>query len=231
MRYDCLYTYAPSQVLNIQAAGERARSLISYCRYLNGTINKTSVSTCQTGSPITFAELRRNNVTTFDLYMWQAPIDLIDQYGADYKHGLFCNCSSAEQFGLYCEYEFPLANDQSQPHRSFEQIIMNQFNSKSLMLTPNELFDNLTCYIGLSQCNALICLDWRQVCNGIIDCAEGEDEKECAQMELHTCAGGSNEYRCQSGHCIPRAFAFDKVYDCLDRSDERLDSIDDFTRK
>ncbi|CAF4106410.1 unnamed protein product, partial [Rotaria sp. Silwood1] len=82
--------------------------------------------------------------------------------------------------------------------------------------------------MGLPQCDTVLCLDWRQVCNGIVECAGGEDEKDCAQMELHTCSGGANEYRCQSGQCIPRSFAFDRVFDCLDRSDEQTAAIADF---
>jgi hypothetical protein len=41
-----------------------------------------------------------------------------------------------------------------------------------------------TCYIGIQCQTNLFCLDWRQICNGIVDCDYGEDEPDELQMNV-----------------------------------------------
>ncbi|CAF1647757.1 unnamed protein product, partial [Adineta ricciae] len=60
-----------------------------------------------------------------------------------------------------------------------------------------------------------------QICNGLIDCDNGEDEQWCDQLEITKC--NKNEYRCHyGGQCIPLEFNRDSHLniDCLDGSDE-----------
>ncbi|CAF4934193.1 unnamed protein product, partial [Rotaria sp. Silwood2] len=49
---------------------------------------------------------------------------------------------------------------------------------------------NFTCYIHL-QCNrgpSPTCLHWTGICNGQIDCLDGEfDEEHCWQLEIKQC--------------------------------------------
>lgn len=76
----------------------------------------------------------------------------------------------------------------------------------------------VTCYEGL-RCHSTLCLDWREICNGIFNCENGEDEPiECLLLETNECE--EDEYRCRFGMCIPRTFLRDFSYDCMDRSDE-----------
>ncbi|CAF1552926.1 unnamed protein product, partial [Rotaria sordida] len=83
-----------------------------------------------------------------------------------------------------------------------------------------------TCYRFLSNCNRgpwALCLDWRQICNGKVDCMSGEDEQWCETLEMTTCA--DDEYRCHyGGQCIPMTFVRDSTYnvDCLDGSEEKV---------
>jgi hypothetical protein len=64
------------------------------------------------------------------------------------------------------------------------------------------------------------CLDWREICDGKIDCWDGEDERNCWLLELNMCRPG--EYRFRNGQCIPEGFLLDNRLnpDCLDGSDE-----------
>jgi hypothetical protein len=84
------------------------------------------------------------------------------------------------------------------------------------------LYNNLTCYIHL-KCNrgpSPICLDWREICDGQIDCYDdGIDEKNCFQLEMNQCE--ENEFQCHNGMCIPKSFFADSLFsfDCLDGSD------------
>ena len=67
-----------------------------------------------------------------------------------------------------------------------------------------------------------MCLDWREICDGKNDCADSEDEVDCWKVELNVCA--ENEYRCHSGHCIPKQFYRDGTTspDFADGSDEYM---------
>ncbi|CAF4408164.1 unnamed protein product, partial [Adineta steineri] len=76
------------------------------------------------------------------------------------------------------------------------------------------------------QCNrgsSFACLDWSEICDGIIDCMDGIDEQYCSSIDIHQCQ--PNEYQCYNKQCIPKAFFQDNKYypDCLDGSDERYD--------
>ncbi|CAF0858086.1 unnamed protein product [Adineta steineri] len=75
------------------------------------------------------------------------------------------------------------------------------------------------CY-GSLTCTSLVCLDWREVCDGKWDCQDGVDEYGCSQIEANTC--DQNEYQCHNGQCIPLEFYADDVVnpDCLDGTDE-----------
>ncbi|CAF1456409.1 unnamed protein product, partial [Didymodactylos carnosus] len=82
---------------------------------------------------------------------------------------------------------------------------------------------NATCY---QQCPDMInkikveCLDWREVCDGKIDCWHAIDESSmCFELERNHC-DNELEYRCRMGTCISKSFGFDIYPDCMDDSDE-----------
>ncbi|CAF4777463.1 unnamed protein product [Rotaria sp. Silwood2] len=175
---------------------------------------------------LTFADLAKLNITSQQLYLWSAPIDLIKRYqfylnelltsnSVSLGNQVFYNCT-LPRFGTMCQYE----------------IIYYHSNHSSL----NEIFDdyyqlyeydptNLTCYTHL-QCNRgpfPACLDWSEICDGQVDCIDDNfDEEYCWQLEINEC--NDNEYRCTNGQCIPRSFFRDddNTPDCLDGSDEVL---------
>ncbi|UJR18683.1 hypothetical protein I4U23_005590 [Adineta vaga] len=79
----------------------------------------------------------------------------------------------------------------------------------------------------LDKFNKEKCLDWRDICDGKWDCLNGEDERQCIQLEMNSC-NSQIEFRCRNGLCIPRVFLFDGDFDCLDGSDERREFEDKF---
>ena len=122
----------------------------------------------------------------------------------------------ADWFGTQCQYSFFQTNKTA----TFDDIIMSQFELKSRLDTEQILNNQwlLTCYEGL-RCHSMICLDWRQICDGSINCNGGEDEpEECRLLETNECM--HDEHRCRSGMCIPRTFLIDFSFDCMDLSDE-----------
>ena len=44
----------------------------------------------------------------------------------------------------------------------------------------------------------MLCLDWRDICDGQQDCLDGYDEENCDKLEFNECEDG--EYRCTNGH-------------------------------
>ncbi|CAF1216270.1 unnamed protein product [Adineta steineri] len=70
----------------------------------------------------------------------------------------------------------------------------------------------------------MACLDWREICDGKIDCLNGgQDEQNCFELEVNECE--ENEFRCYNGaQCIPLGMIDDNKLnpDCLDGTDERL---------
>lgn len=227
-RFDCLY--ASNRFPPGFLGQKRVLSVISYCRRpaLNNQYHSSNNQKCH-GTSWTFNNLRTMNITGDDLYRWNAPIDLIDQYMSRYEDAnnttIFCNCTATkfQSFGGYCEYSFP--NNNVNNAFSFDTVIDQQFETKEEAYADTA-DGNFTCFEGIKGCESIICLDWRQVCNGIPECLNGEDEIGCMALELNTCDEKKREYRCSNGFCISRAFVFDHVHDCPDHSDEQLIRLD-----
>ncbi|CAF2695456.1 unnamed protein product [Rotaria sp. Silwood2] len=73
------------------------------------------------------------------------------------------------------------------------------------------------CYRGPSS----VCFHWREICDGINDCLNGEDEQLCELLEINQCS--NNEFRCHFGEqCISSKFVDDGKMstDYLDATDE-----------
>ncbi|CAF1508480.1 unnamed protein product [Adineta ricciae] len=173
----------------------------------------------------TFAQLSQENITSGQLLLWSAPIDLVEDYQfylnqlsiAKYdlvlSKKVFSNCT-LPRFGSTCQYEYDFLDDMNFPIYNYEEIV-NRLGQ--LQIT------RLTCYVHLS-CDRgygmLGCLDWSEICDGHVNCLNGAvDEEHCWQLELNDCK--DDEYRCHNGQCISWHFYRSKDgHDCLDRSDE-----------
>ncbi|CAF5208311.1 unnamed protein product, partial [Rotaria magnacalcarata] len=71
------------------------------------------------------------------------------------------------------------------------------------------------------------CLDWREVCNGVVDCFDdGLDEESCFELEMNECS--ENEFRCRNGLCIDASLweQGEGDADCLDQSDQHFEGFD-----
>ena len=169
----------------------------------------------------TFDQLRHLNVDITQLLSWSATIDLAENYQYYLQHQnesflsqeVFINCTRP-WFGSQCEYSFDM-DDIS----SFQKIVEKTLRQRTDSESSYDL-TNLPCYIHL-KCDrggSGLCLDWREVCDGRIDCIDGgADEAQCVQLELNQC--DASEYRCHNGLCIPKIFLDDDIPQCLDQSD------------
>jgi hypothetical protein len=144
-----------------------------------------------------FAQLYALNVTSEQLYLWSAPLDIVEDYQS-YLDQIsmsnkplitthwFFNCT-LPTFGSMCQYSF----DEDEPSQlSLNKIIHDSY----LKDETNQV--NRSCYI-LSECNLgsnLLCIDWIDICNGMVQCINGTDEQHCWQLEIHVC--NEDEFRC-----------------------------------
>lgn len=237
--YDCLHYKVMDDITNSIRPNDfqSPYQIIKYCicsfknplKPTKRIINENFVAN------YTFEHLRQLNITAEVLLSWSTPIDLVEQYqiyidklDSSLQIEIVYKCKTP-WFGVFCQYTFKSDDD-------FSKIIQRNFHDKiyTFSNTDYQVTDitNLTCYLHLA-CNrgpAPICLDWREICNGQIDCrGSGVDEMNCFELEITECE--SDEYQCHNGMCVPEEFLNDGIYDleCLDSTDEghRDNSMDE----
>ncbi|CAF3787974.1 unnamed protein product [Adineta steineri] len=223
--FDCIDSHVIDDRDPNQHVLVRTNHLIPYCRrpLSIDPINKIQGYIENT---YTFKSLMLQGITSEDLFQWSVSIDIIELYSIylitnDAKFGeyIFNNCSSL-WFGSNCQYTFNL----NVFIESFGDFVKSSFKARKDYMGK---FLIHTCYPHLSGCYRgpePMCLDWREICDGKIDCIGdkfGVDEQYCNELELNEC--NEDEYRCHNGaQCIPYEFFRDdhQSIDCLDGTDE-----------
>ena len=170
------------------------------------------------GKSHVFRSLRANGTTVLSVMgKWKSTVDNADQYAhylrqpVDSKEGdkQLCECIDPQSFGKNCEYMLPLGS-------TFMDVVNAKFSvtsGKLMYLGEIVCYDTLKCDFGL------VCLDWRDICDGVQQCMFGLDEENCDKLEFNECE--EDEYRCMNGMCIPDQYFLDGEYDCMDMSDEK----------
>ena len=218
--FDCLYGYIVESGKEIGKPFIQSSNLIPYCRRLddNEQVEDFPPPDQNIAKRISFKELKEQKISSEQLLRWFAPIDLAENYQMNMINDSdkFYNCS-LPWFGSHCQYRF---FDNSS--RLFGDRIHAHFrNYTHFSLTKT--IDG-TCYTFVDGCKNNswpLCLDWREVCDGKMDCFNGKDEEGCEQLEMSEC--NTDEYRCHyGGQCIPKSYFYDNrlTIDCLDGSDE-----------
>ena len=167
-----------------------------------------------------FQSLSMNDVDVSTiLHEWKSGVDKAEEYSY-YRTELLnsidgekylCQCNSSRSFGQHCEYLLPTKTGKTFADAATEKLIDN---SVTLMHGGD-----IVCYKTLECDYGLLCLDWRDICNGIQNCMFGYDEENCDKIEFNECE--DDEYRCMNGMCIPDQYFLDGEYDCMDLSDEK----------
>jgi hypothetical protein len=93
---------------------------------------------------------------------------------------------------------------------SFKQAIDAQFQQKDSSRFGIQEYGRIVCYTTL-ECNyGLLCLDWRNICDGQQQCMYGLDEENCDKLEFNECE--QDEYRCDNGMCIAEEYWLDGIF-------------------
>ena len=209
--FDCVFVHSPS---------------IFYCRRPKEPIvdlvrkqeNDTKSCLQNGGQMHLFSELRLNNVTinTLHHHRWTTTIEQLEEYSLFWKDpslsdGYLCQCLKMGAFGINCEYQLPIG-------KTFEETLQWQLAMRAKSPEEVQMYGDVVCYEMLKCQSGVLCLDWREICDGIQQCLEGQDEENCDLLEMNIC--DDDEYRCDNGMCIAEEFFLDGEYDCLDWSDE-----------
>ncbi|CAF2667080.1 unnamed protein product [Rotaria sp. Silwood2] len=225
LQFDCLDYHVYGGKLAYQELRDLTNEVIPYCfrpaNHVDEFLIEASLNPLS--QSLSFQELRMANSTSQELLLWSVSISVTEQYQLylnEPKLSLnmyFYNCTEP-WFGLLCQYSFEFDEQMS-----FDKIVNTTFHGRTSYIKSSDITVQVPCYALLKyhRNGQVWCLDWCEVCDGILDCFdEGIDEESCFDMEINECE--DNEYRCHNGLCIS-----DKLWqegegdaDCLDRSDE-----------
>ena len=165
-----------------------------------------------------FSELQSNNTTvSIVLQQWRSTLERVEQYSLflrdpNERDANLCQCLHSTTFGNDCEYQLPSGG-------TLEETLQWQLSMREKNRRAVQIYGDVICYETLKCDSGVLCLDWREICDGIQHCLEGRDEENCDLLEMNQCHE-DEEYRCMNGMCIPQEFFLDGEFDCLDWSDE-----------
>ncbi|CAF1134774.1 unnamed protein product [Adineta steineri] len=179
------------------------------------------MNTCLNGKRWSFSELLSNEISPWDVLSWSSGIEKADDYARVFYNRsenfeddpFLCQC--LEGFlGKKCEYQ--LLFDPSSFNKAWPILFKAHRNSEG-----HQLYGSILCYETLKCDSGMLCLDWRDVCNGQQNCMDGLDEENCDLLEFNECE--NDEYRCTDGMCIAEEYWLDASLDCMDWTDEAFD--------
>ncbi|CAF1336384.1 unnamed protein product [Adineta ricciae] len=212
MQRNCLHTVVFVEHSSID------QQIVFFC--MEESLPEFPIETSNSLPTFTFYELSEKNITSEQLYLWSAPIDIIERYQLylnenddSMSNELFHNCT-VPGFGPLCQYELEFYDSR---FNFLHEMIDSFYNNQDYNPTDLTCYMHLQCYRG----PAPACLDWTEICDGRVDCLDnGLDEQHCWQLEINACK--DDEYRCLNGQCIPHSFAREKLEsaDCIDGTDE-----------
>jgi hypothetical protein len=167
--FDCLYDVTipeNGQMDYMEYESVAYTEIMRYCRRLTTVTNQDLVSDnnllISNEKALPFDRLREMGISASQLFKWNAPIDVIEEYILGKKTGFFVNCSDRNNlwFGPHCEYTL------DSPSNLYE-LLTERFAAKKNVPENILSITNGTCYeLNGIECNSVICLDWREICDG-----------------------------------------------------------------
>jgi hypothetical protein len=202
-KFDCIY-YTHND------GGE-----ISYCRRLGGILPlDRHINECDNqGEKKLFRDLINQEINPSNILDWSSSIEMVDMYASvfndrslidDDDKRFLCKCTKSGTFGKYCEYQLT--------HNAtlFGEAIKVQFGQKEKDKDDSwdtQRYGKILCYETLPCNSGPLCLDWREISDGVQRCLNGIDEENWDKLEFNECE--DNEFRCTNGMCIAEEFWLD----------------------
>ncbi|UJR17992.1 hypothetical protein I4U23_004893 [Adineta vaga] len=179
-QFDCIYVI---DEIDIQY-GDSTAGRVPYCRRPD-KIESFEMPNNKCGNEAEtkyFVNLLKDNISPIDVLQWSSSIEMADEYSevyygnrslihSDEERRFLCHCTQQSTFGKFCEYE--LTHD------------MNSF----------KLSHTLQAYTRMDNSAAILCVDWRDICDSVQQCESGWDEENYDKLEF-------NEFRCDNGNRI-----------------------------
>jgi hypothetical protein len=220
---------------------------IPYCqRPSESKLLKRKKNECDNeGEKALFRDLIDKKIHPNSILKWSSSVEMADLYAALFYNRLsidnnddrfLCNCTKPGTFGKYCEYQL------THNARTLSHAIEGQFKEKKDGDSWNtQRYGKILCYETLPCHSGPLCLDWREICDGVQRCLNGIDEENWDKLEFNECE--DDEFRCTNGMCISEQFWLDGKFqrfsstsmtlivfigdfDCMDWSDEYFSGYD-----
>ncbi len=200
-KFDCVY-YTPNH-------GEE----IAYCRRQgrNQTLSRYRNECFNQGEQKFFRNLLKEEIDPIIVLKWSSSVEMADLYASvfynrslidDNDNQFVCKCTKSGTFGKYCEYQLTHGKE------VFGEAIEAQFEQKRTGDSwDTQRYGNILCYETLLCRSGPLCLDWREICDGVQRCWNGIDEENWDKLEFNECE--DNEFRCTNGMCIAEEFWLD----------------------
>ena len=137
------------------------------------------------------------------LHQWKVGLEQAERYSRYLRQSttntdeFLCQCLDKSAFGKNCEYLLPEGT-------TFIETWNWQLYIRTKFSRDENIYGEFLCYETLSCNSGLLCLDWREICDGTQNCMDAADEKNCDLLEMNICQ--EDEYRCMNGMCIPEPF-------------------------
>ncbi|CAF1530010.1 unnamed protein product [Adineta ricciae] len=188
-------------------------STVKYCVRPGTNVSLSSaMNKCLHGEKLAFSELLAREVSPWEVLQWSSSVEQVDDYARLFYNRLepveeqsyLCNCTKEGSFGKSCEYE--LLFDPS----SFSKALQKVFDANDV-IKGHQIWGSILFYVALVCDYGLLCLDWRNICDGAQNCMDGHDEENCDLLEFNECE--DDEYRCVDGMCISEEYWLDGELD------------------
>jgi hypothetical protein len=186
---------------------------VPYCQRWKGSEElQRNRTRCELGAEqITFHELIERRIEPREVLLWSSSIEVADIYARLFNNfssieenvdKFACRCNETGTFGKFCEYRL----GGGQTH--FRQAVDATFKKRTKNDSWNtQRYGKILCYETLPCNTGPLCLDWREICDGVQRCSNGIDEENCDKLEFNECE--NDEFRCTNGMCISVEFWLD----------------------
>lgn len=186
---------------------------ISYCQRLGASLSlNRSQNDCENeGEKKYFRDLLREEIPPDIILQWSSSVEMVDLYARVFSNRslidddqFLCKCIIIGTFGKSCQYRL------THQTKKFSETINKQFERKKETDDDSwntQRYGKILCYETLLCPSSPLCLDWREICDGIQRCKFGIDEENCDKLEFNECE--DDEFRCGNGMCIPEQFWLD----------------------